>query len=189
MTQSRCVLCSQSIRKASTIVRECRARFAQNHRETQNGRHFWTRLRSSRLKSVDSHRDRGESWSRNAELWSLLDLPLERIEERREEAGGKREEKREQRGENIEERREDDPGPKCGMCGVFFVFAMYVSCVCIRLRASYQVIIPCVGSSCYRGNTGYHIPSLLVEIWKYPPPESVTVTVPSPPILCRIFIF
>ena len=28
-------------------------------RETQNCRHFWTRLRSSHLKSVNSHRDRG----------------------------------------------------------------------------------------------------------------------------------
>ena len=30
-------------------------------RETQNCRHFWTRLGSSRLKSVNSHRDRGGS--------------------------------------------------------------------------------------------------------------------------------
>ena len=72
-------------------------------RETQNCRHFWTRLASPCLKSVNSHRDRGVvlakprtvvilvsprvfafqkcqqsqgsegSWSRNAELSSLLD--------------------------------------------------------------------------------------------------------------------
>ena len=41
-------------------------------RETQNCRHFWTRVRSSRLTSVNSHRSEG-SWSRNAELSSLLD--------------------------------------------------------------------------------------------------------------------
>ena len=34
---------------------------------------FWTRLGSSRLKSVNSHRDRRGSWSRNAELSSLFD--------------------------------------------------------------------------------------------------------------------
>ena len=39
--------------------------------ETQNCRHFWTRLASSRLKSVNSHR--GGSWLRNPELSSLLD--------------------------------------------------------------------------------------------------------------------
>ena len=38
-------------------------------RETYNCRHFWPRLGSSRLKSVD----RGGSWSQNAELSSLLD--------------------------------------------------------------------------------------------------------------------
>ena len=63
-------------------------------RETQNCRHFWTRLGSSRLKSVNSHRDRGvvvakprtvvtfglvsglrvsKDWGRNPELSSLLD--------------------------------------------------------------------------------------------------------------------
>ena len=44
-------------------------------RETQNCRHFWTRLGSSRLKSVNSHGDPGGSWSRNAELSTLLDSP------------------------------------------------------------------------------------------------------------------
>ena len=42
-------------------------------RETQNCRHFWTRLASSRLKNVNGHRDQGGSWSRNPELSSLLD--------------------------------------------------------------------------------------------------------------------
>ena len=81
-------------------------------RETQNCRHFWSRLGSSRFKSVHSQRDRGGrgretqncrhfwsrlvpgvseastvtgiggSWSRNAELSSLLDSPLERGKER-----------------------------------------------------------------------------------------------------------
>ena len=56
------------VSKASTVTgREGRGR------ETQNCRHFWTRLGSLRLKSVDSHRDWGGSWSRNAELSSLLD--------------------------------------------------------------------------------------------------------------------
>ena len=91
--------------QASASVGECRASSgAANRRETQNCRHFWTRLASSRLKSVNSHRDRGGvdakrrtvvtfglvsglrvskvptqsqgsggSWSRNAELSSLLD--------------------------------------------------------------------------------------------------------------------
>ena len=48
-------------------------------RETQNWRHFWTRLGSSRLKSVkcvnsiQQSQGSGGSWSRNAELSSLLD--------------------------------------------------------------------------------------------------------------------
>ena len=44
-------------------------------RETQSCRHFWTRLGSLRLKSVNGHRDRGGSLSRNPELSSLLDSP------------------------------------------------------------------------------------------------------------------
>ena len=44
-------------------------------RETQNCRHFWTRLVSSRFTSVNSHRDPGGSWSRNPDLSSLLDSP------------------------------------------------------------------------------------------------------------------
>ena len=42
-------------------------------REAQNCRHFWTRLASSHLKSVNIHRDPGGSWSRNPELLSFLD--------------------------------------------------------------------------------------------------------------------
>ena len=45
----------------------------ENRRETQDCRHFWTRLASSRLKSVNSDKDPGGSWSRNARLSSLLD--------------------------------------------------------------------------------------------------------------------
>ena len=83
--------------------------------ETQNCRHFWTRLGSSRLKSVNSHRDRGGSWSRNAELSPLLDSPRvfasrerreQGREERREEGGERRGERREERGERREERGE-----------------------------------------------------------------------------------
>ena len=33
--------------------------FSACGRQTQNCRHFWTRLASSQLKSVNSHRDRG----------------------------------------------------------------------------------------------------------------------------------
>ena len=42
-------------------------------RETQNCRHFWTRLRSSRFKKCQQSQGSGGSWSRNAELSSLLD--------------------------------------------------------------------------------------------------------------------
>ena len=49
-----------------------RTRPAESRRETQNCRHFWTRVWSSRLKSGNSHRGRGGSWARNAELLSRL---------------------------------------------------------------------------------------------------------------------
>ena len=56
-------LCSPSVRKrpqAFASVGECRSSSGvANRRETQNCRHFWTRLASSRPKSVNSHRDRG----------------------------------------------------------------------------------------------------------------------------------
>ena len=65
-TKSRCVYVRQafaSVRKSSQAfasVGECRASSGvANRRETQNCRHFWTRLASSRLKSVNSHSDGG----------------------------------------------------------------------------------------------------------------------------------
>ena len=49
-----------SVRSVFASVRGVFARVrGQNCRETQNRRHFWTRVASSRLKSVNSHRDRG----------------------------------------------------------------------------------------------------------------------------------
>ena len=83
-------LCPPSVRKRSQAFAEGRT--------CRNCRHFWTRLVSSRLESVNSHRDRGGpgretqnclfasqkcqqsqgsggSWSRNAELSSLFDSP------------------------------------------------------------------------------------------------------------------
>ena len=59
-------------------------------RGRENCRHFWTRPVSSRLKSVNSHRDRG---GRGRENCLLLDLPLERRKERGEK---RREERREE---------------------------------------------------------------------------------------------
>ena len=128
-------------------------------RETQNCRHFWNRLGSSRLKSVNSHRDPGKvlvakrrsvitfgvasglrvskvstvtglgaSWSRNADLSSLLESSRVFVsqkcqqsqgsvtfglasgerkgEMRGEKRGEKRDERRERKGERREERRE-----------------------------------------------------------------------------------
>ena len=87
-------------------------------RATQNCRHFWTRLVSLRLKSVNSHRDRGVvvaiprtvvtfglvsgrrvskvsivkviggSWSRNPELSSLLDSPRVFASQKRQQSQG-----------------------------------------------------------------------------------------------------
>ena len=156
--------CPPCVRRVSASV------LAENRRETQNCRRFWTRPASSRLKSVNSHRDRGGhgrerqncprfwtcigssrlksvnshrdrggrgretqncrdfrtclrvskvstvtgiggSWSRNAELSSLLDLPLgeggvEKRDERREKTEARREERGE-RGDRREEREEE----------------------------------------------------------------------------------
>ena len=94
-----------SVRGASHLRRTCRRN--QNRRETQNCRHFWTRLGSSRLKSVNSHsQGSGGSWSRNAELSSLLDSPRERGKERRVD---RRKERGERRGEERgEERRGEE---------------------------------------------------------------------------------
>ena len=69
---------TQSCRHFWTRLESSRLKSVNSHRggrgrETQNCRHFWTCLGSSRLKSVNSHRDPGGSWSRNAELSSLLD--------------------------------------------------------------------------------------------------------------------
>ena len=107
------------VSKVSTVFNSHRDRGGPGL-ETQNCRHFWTRLGSSRLKSVNSvqqSQGSGGSWSRNAELSSLLALPLERAEERgeerreerqerREDRGGKRE-RRGERGYEMEERREE----------------------------------------------------------------------------------
>ena len=83
-------------------------------RETQNCRHFWIAVGSPRFKRVNSHRDRG-SWSRNAELSSLLDSVAkrrkeergERIEDRGERRGGRRKERGGRRAERGEERRDE----------------------------------------------------------------------------------
>ena len=61
-----------SLPKLSTVTGIGRGRGP----ETQNCRHFWVCLLSLRAKSVNSHRDREGSWSRNADLSSLLGLPL-----------------------------------------------------------------------------------------------------------------
>ena len=69
-----CPQASAIVRNRSQASAESRTwRRDENRRETQNCRDFWTRLASSRLESVNNHRDRGGSWSRNPELSSLLD--------------------------------------------------------------------------------------------------------------------
>ena len=59
-------------------------------RETQNCRHFWTRLVSPCLNSVNSHRDRGGSWSRNPELSSLLDSSRLSVSQQSQQSQGSR---------------------------------------------------------------------------------------------------
>ena len=103
-------------------------------RETQNCRHFWTCLWSSRLESVNSHKDGRETWSRNAELSSLLDLYLVLASQKCQQSQGsgglgratkhcrplfalasgeRRGEKRERRGERRERReRREERGKK-----------------------------------------------------------------------------
>ena len=73
---------AQNCRDFWTRVGTSRLKSVNSHRdrkgpgrERQICRHFWTRVGSSRLKKVNSHRDPG-SWSRNAELPSLLDSCL-----------------------------------------------------------------------------------------------------------------
>ena len=88
---------SRNAKLSSQSVRVCRGCVATSPgRETQNCRRFWPRVVSSRLKSANNHRDEGgpgretqncrrfwprvvsrkqsrhKSWSRNAELSSLL---------------------------------------------------------------------------------------------------------------------
>ena len=68
MTKSRCVCVrkrSQSVRKRSPQgsgfpgrANSHRDRGGGPGRETQNCRHFWTRVGSSRLRSANSHRDK-----------------------------------------------------------------------------------------------------------------------------------
>ena len=75
-------------------------------RETQNCRHFWTRPASSRLKSVNIHRDRG----RGRETQNCRHFWTRRWTEK----GERREEKREKREEKErggERGERDDPGP------------------------------------------------------------------------------
>ena len=86
-------------------------------RKTQNCRHFWTRLGSSMVfasQKCQQSRGSGGWWSQNAELSSLLALPLEseerRGEKREERRDARREERRETRGKSgkgREERREE----------------------------------------------------------------------------------
>ena len=110
-------------------------------RETQNCCHFWTRLVSLRLKSVNNHRDRGgrgRETQNCRHFWiRLASSSLESVnshgdrgglcretqncrhfwpclwrEERREERGEKRDERREERREEREERREERGGKR-----------------------------------------------------------------------------
>ena len=60
-----------SVRGLSDLCRACVGH--ENRRETQNCRHFWTCLVSSRLKSVNSHRDRGVVVAKPRTVSSLLD--------------------------------------------------------------------------------------------------------------------
>ena len=152
---------TQNCRHFWTRLASSRLKSVNNHRdrggrgrETQNCRHLWTRVGSLRLKTVNNHRDRGArlgssrlkrvnshgdpggSWSRNAELSSLLDssrvFASQKSQQSRrsggvvvakrrtvvtfglasgERKGGRREEKRcmrgEKRGEKREERRQE----------------------------------------------------------------------------------
>ena len=126
-TKSRCVYVRQtsaSVRKrlqTFASVGECRASSGvANRRETQNCRHFWTRLGSSRLKSVNSHREKRWREERGERREEGRGKRGEKRGERREETGEKRRERGERREERREKRKErggergerDDPGPK-----------------------------------------------------------------------------
>ena len=93
-------------------------------RETQNCRHFWLLLGSSRLKSVNRHRDRGgrgRETQNCRHFWTLLGSSRLKSVNRHRDPGGRgretqncrhfcpclwREERREERGEKRDERRE-----------------------------------------------------------------------------------
>ena len=90
---------SASVRGVSDLHRTCRR--DENGREMQNCRHFLRLV----LQECQQSQGSGGSWSRNAELSSLLALPLERGEERGERRKERREERRE-RGKEREERRD-----------------------------------------------------------------------------------
>ena len=86
--------------------------------------------------------ERGERRKEREERRGEKRREREEISERRVERTGGRREMRGKRREQKRERREDDHGPKfpdwCRAWGVS-IFAMYVACVCIRVRRSYQV--------------------------------------------------
>ena len=67
---------SRVSRIVSQSVAKCRAFLAvENSRETQNCRHFWTRVSSSLARQCQQSQGSGRSWSRNAEL-IVTDLRL-----------------------------------------------------------------------------------------------------------------
>ena len=136
------------VTKVSTVTRIQGGR----GRETQLCRHFWTCRLSARLKSANSHRDPGWSWSRNKE----------RNEEKREKRGERGQRREEMRGERREERRERrgermtaDLSFLIGVSQGVIILAMYMSRVCIRVCGSYQVhffssclLVPSARHSC-----------------------------------------
>ena len=97
----------------------------------QNGRHFWTCVWSSHLKSVNNHRDRHVPGRETQNSRSLLDLRVvvaspkcqesegsalpERGENREERRGERRQEKEgEERGDSRGERRQKKEGEERG---------------------------------------------------------------------------
>ena len=75
--------------------------------ETLNCRHFWTPLESSRLKSVNGHKDpggRGRETQNCRHFWTCRWREKRRAE-RGEKRDERREERREERGEEREVRR------------------------------------------------------------------------------------
>ena len=119
-----------SVRKCSEVFAEGRTcRRDENRRETRNCRHFWTRLGSSPLKSVNRHKDRrgrGRETQNCRHFWTRLGSSRLNSVIRHRDPGGRgretqncrhfwsrrwreerREEKREMRGEKRGERREE----------------------------------------------------------------------------------